>query len=185
MELETRKPVLWRGGEWNGGEWKGEIWESGTFRKGTFSGKIWRNGVFRGGTFKGEIWENGIWSGGIWMGLIWIKGYDTYGHLLKIPPSEWPDDASLLCNQARDFESYRVYNERVAQFSEENLFFRQERRKANRLLRIGARLFHPDTEQDKSRKKEKEELFKELTNHLNHGDLAKAEEMIEKAKERV
>jgi len=185
MELQRKDKVIWRGGEWNGGEWKGDIWEFGIFRKGTFSGKIWRNGVFKGGHFKGEIWENGIWSGGIWMGIAWKKGYDSYGHLLEIPPDEWPHDHSLLCNHARYFESYKRQRGGVSRFKDKNIFCKQLNRIKGEIKRKGARLFHPDKELNKLAKKTKEELFKHFMNLLDCDDLSGAEKMIGRAEERL
>jgi hypothetical protein len=183
MKLGQKNKVIWTGGEWNGGEWKGDIWEFGVFRKGTFSGKIWRNGIFKGGCFKGEIWEKGIWTGGIWMGLVWKRGYDSFGHLLEIPPDEWPEDQSLLCAQAQQFESYQHQQEGVCRFKiQNNLFFRQATLKETELKRIGVFLFHPDTAQNKLDMKQNEELFKHFMKLLECHDISGAEKMIARAR---
>ena len=184
MELSKKNKVIWTGGEWNGGEWKGDIWEFGTFRKGTFSGTVWRNGIFKGGCFKGEIWENGIWMGGVWMGSVWKKGYDSFGHLIGIPPNEWPEDQSLLCNQAEQFEGYQRNKEAFRWLKlEKNLFFRQSTRKEEELKRSGALLFHPDKSTNKMEKKRKEELFKHFVKLLERHDISGMEKMIARAKE--
>ena len=185
MDLERKEKVIWTGAEWKGGEWKGDIWESGTFIDGIFSGRTWKNGVFKGGVFKGQIWENGIWYGGIWAGEIWKKGYDSYGHLLEIPPDEWPDDQSLLCSQASVFEAFKCKFGPLTISKENNLFYRQSIRKAREILKKGVFLFHPDAEQNEVNKEEKSKLFRVFMTYIESHDLSAAEKMIEEAKKKA
>lgn len=197
--------TVWEDGIWEAGACSVDVWKGGTFKSGRFTGRIWENGTFAGGTFEGNVWMNGIWKGGIWKGKEWIKGYDIYGHCLRIPPSEWPVDQSLLCFQYNEYERYKQGKETISKarqsafnfvndairlseisyadssdftIDRKNLFLRQTDEKTM-LKRKGLKLFHPDI-CNSDKKQEYGNLCRVFLELLDGGRIREAEAMIRK-----